>query len=67
MSVGSDLTTVLAGVPVSQTTTALINLVKAAQATIQTVLVNVARFKTTPAPLPVSEMRLHGPQISFAS
>lgn len=44
-AVGVDLTTALAGVPVGETTRALLALVEAAQASVSTVLVEVARLK----------------------
>lgn len=46
--VGGDLTTLLAGVPVNNLTEALIGLVKTAQTTVQTVLIEVARLKPPP-------------------
>lgn len=46
--VGGDLTTLLAGVPVNHLTDALIGLVRAAQTTVQTVLIEVARLKPPP-------------------
>lgn len=43
--VGADLSTLLAGVPIDATTKVFIELVRQAQTTVQTVLVEVARLK----------------------
>lgn len=47
-SVSTDLSTVVAGVPLAETTKTFITLVRAAQSAVTTVLVEVARFKKTP-------------------
>lgn len=43
--VGQDISVVVAGVPVSEATTTLINLVRTAQKTVQDVLIQVAQIK----------------------
>lgn len=50
-SVSADLSTVLTGVPLSDTTRQVVDLVRAAQTAVTTVLIEVARFKTTPVPI----------------
>lgn len=62
-AIAPDLSTLLAGVPLTAGTDALIRLVHAAQETITTILVQVAQLKATLT----TEMRIHGLAVRTAN